>query len=68
MNKREEAAVFELSRLTIALDKLKKSNKVPPEILEHLEAKVQTMRNAIEPALLALFDQAAAKDYDEEEN
>jgi hypothetical protein len=54
------AALFELSKLTILVRKLKKSDLVPAEILHGLAARIDKMRAGIDPATLAAFDAAAA--------
>jgi hypothetical protein len=61
MKESEKAvALFELSKLTILVRKLKKSDLVPAEILEGLSARIDKMRAGIDPATLAAFDAAAA--------
>jgi hypothetical protein len=54
------AALFELSKLTILVKKLKKSDLFPAEILHGLAARIDKMRAGIDPATLAAFDAAAA--------
>jgi hypothetical protein len=54
------AALFELSKLTILVKKLQKSDLFPAEILHGLAARIDKMRAGIDPATLATFDAAAA--------
>lgn len=54
------AALFELSRLTILVRKLKKSDLFPAEILEGLSARIDKIRSGIDPETLSAFDSMAA--------
>jgi hypothetical protein len=54
------AALFELSKLTILVKKLQKSDLFPADILDGLDARIAEMRAGIDPVTLAAFDAAAA--------
>jgi hypothetical protein len=59
---KKAAALFELSKLTILVKKLQKSDLFPADILDGLDARIAEMRAGIDidPVTLATFDAAAA--------